>query len=54
MRIDIHAVIAAQPKGSFNLRIPELLIDEGKMVGAVWPSGSAKSTLQDESAGINK
>lgn len=32
MRIDIHAVIAAQPKGSFNLRIPELLIDEGQMV----------------------
>lgn len=35
MRIDIHAVIAAQPKGSFNLRIPELLIDEGQMVVAV-------------------
>lgn len=54
MRIDIHAVIAAQPKGSFNLRIPELLIDEGQMVVAVGPSGSGKSTLLDVCAGVIK
>ncbi len=50
--LDIQSLLFQYPRGSFQLKVPELKLSKGEKVAVIGPSGSGKTTLLNLIAGI--